>query len=484
MAINAKSLNNKSPRNTKTIRSREVIKKSAIDLDILIKKQRAFFDSGLTRNTITRKEYLQKLKQSIKDHEQDICDALYSDFRKPVFETYESEIGTILAELSECIRNIKKWSGIKRASTPMSHMPGYSRVYPEPYGIVLVISPWNYPFNLAMAPVIGALTAGNTVILKPASASPATSLIMKKIISEVFPEEYVTVIIGDKIKQTLLDYQYDYIFFTGGPAIGRHVMTKAAKFLTPVTLELGGKSPCIVADDADLVIAARRIVWGKFFNCGQTCVAPDYLIVSNNIKDQLFEEMKKEIKNRYGDNPEKSPDFSRIINYRHWARIERLLHKGDIVIGGEVDPATRYIAPTIINNVKPDYPVMKEEIFGPILPVITVTSVEEALRFVNERPKPLALYIFTRSSKIKKRFMTETSSGGGCVNDTMMQFPNGHLPFGGVGLSGMGSYHGKQSFDTFTHYKGIYNNVNWVDLPIRYAPYTRAGLKIIKMFLR
>ena len=273
-------------------------------------------------------------------------------------------------------------------------------------------------------------------------------------------------------------------FFTGGPEIGRDVMTKAAKFLTPVTLELGGKSPCIVADDADLAIAARRMVWGKFFNCGQTCVAPDYILVTNNVKKKLFEEMKKEIKNRYGDNPESSPDFPRIINDRHWARIERFLHKGDIVIGGQIDPATRYIAPTVIDNVKPDYPVMQEEIFGPVFPVITVSSMDEAIGFIRERPKPLALYIFTKSRKIKKRFMIETSSGGACVNDTLMHFPNGHLPFGGVGLSGMGSYHGKLSFDTFTHYKGVYNNVNWIDLPLRYAPYTRAGLKIIKLFIR
>ncbi len=453
------------------------------NLEKLIKKQRDFLATGETKNVNVRKEYLKKLKVAIKDNEQGILDALYSDFRKSNFETYSSEIGTVISELTETIHKVKKWSKVQRAGTPMTHMPGKSRVYTEPYGVVLVISPWNYPFNLAMAPVIGALSAGNTVLLKPASASPATSKIMDKILSSVYPEEYVKVLIGDEVKNTLLDYEYDYIFFTGGPEIGRDVMTKAAKFLTPVTLELGGKSPCIVADDADLSVAARRIVWGKFFNCGQTCVAPDYLLVTDNVKKQLFEEMKKEIKNAFGENPKDSPDFARIISDRHWARIERLLHNGNIVAGGEVDPKTRYIAPTIIDNVKPTDPVMQEEIFGPVFPVITVSSMDNAIRFINERPKPLALYLFTKSRKLKKRFMTETSSGGGCINDTLMHFPNGHLPFGGVGFSGMGQYHGKKSFDTFTHYKGIYHNVNWIDVPVRYAPYSKMALRLIKLLL-
>lgn len=453
------------------------------NLEKLIKKQRDFLATGETRDVNVRKDYLKKLKNAIKDNEQGILDALYADFRKSNFETYSSEIGTVISELTETIHKVKKWSKIQRVGTPMTHMPGKSRVYPEPYGVVLVISPWNYPFNLAMAPVIGALSAGNTVILKPASASPATSKIMDKILSSVYPEEYVKVLIGDEVKNTLLDYEYDYIFFTGGPEIGRDVMTKAAKFLTPVTLELGGKSPCIVADDADLTIAARRIVWGKFFNCGQTCVAPDYLLVTDKVKKQLFEEMKKEIKNAFGDNPKDSPDFARIISDRHWARIERLLHSGNIVAGGDVDPKTRYIAPTIIDNVKPNDPVMQEEIFGPVFPTITVSSMDEAIKFINDRPKPLALYLFTKSRKLKKRFMTETSSGGGCINDTLMHFPNGHLPFGGVGFSGMGQYHGKKSFDTFTHYKGIYHNVNWIDVPVRYAPYSKLALRLIKLLL-
>jgi len=401
-----------------------------------------------------------------------------------VLETFVSEIGTVLVELSEAICKVKKWSKPQRACTPLTHLPGKSRVYPEPYGVVLVISPWNYPFNLAMAPVIGALSAGNTVILKPASASPATGKVLDKILSEVFPPEYVKVLAGEEVKKTLLDYEYDYIFFTGGPDIGREVMAKAAKFLTPVTLELGGKSPCVVADDADISIAARRIAWGKFFNCGQTCVAPDYLIVTEKNKQLLFDAMKKEINTFFGDNPKVSPDFSRIINDKHWVRIEKLLRKGKIVTGGEKDSATRFIAPTIIDNIKPSDPVMQEEIFGPVLPVITVTSMDEAIKFINDRPKPLALYLFTKNSRLKKRFLNETSFGGGCINDTLMHFPNGHMPFGGVGLSGMGSYHGKKSFDTFTHYKSVFHNVNWFDFPVRYAPYRDSALKLLKIVMK
>lgn len=454
------------------------------DLKEIINKQREFFALGRTKDVRVRKEYLKKLKLAVKAHGDDIVEALYSDFRKPVLETFVSEIGTVLVDLSEAISKVKKWSRPRRTCTPLTHLPGKSRIYPEPYGVVLVISPWNYPFNLAMAPVIGALSAGNTVVLKPASASPSTGRVLEKIISEVFPPEYVKVLPGEEVKKTLLDYEYDYIFFTGGPDIGREVMTKAAKFLTPVTLELGGKSPCVVADDADIAIAARRIAWGKFFNCGQTCVAPDYLIVTENIKNPLFEAMKKEIKAFYGENSRISPDFSRIINDRHWSRIEKLMRKGKIITGGEKDSSTRYIAPTIIDNIKPSDPVMQEEIFGPVFPVITVASMDEAIKFINERPKPLALYLFTKSGKLKKRFLSETSFGGGCINDTLMHFPNSHLPFGGVGLSGMGSYHGEKSFDTFTHYKSVYHNVNWFDFPVRYAPYKDTALKLLKMIMK
>ncbi|PKL16608.1 MAG: aldehyde dehydrogenase family protein, partial [Spirochaetae bacterium HGW-Spirochaetae-5] len=296
--------------------------------------------------------------------------------------------------------------------------------------------------------------------------------------------EWVAVFQEEEVKNFMLDLQYDYIFFTGGSEVGMMVMEKAAVHLTPLTLELGGKSPCIVMDDADFTIAARRVAWGKFFNCGQTCIAPDYLLISEKAKAPFFEAVKRELKKFYGDNPKSSPDFARVINDRHWARIEKLLHKGRIVVGGETDRKTRYIAPTIIDGISPSDPIMQEEIFGPVLPVITIKSLDDAINFINERPKPLALYLFTSNSKNIKRVINETSYGGGCVNDTLKHFANGHIPFGGVGASGMGSYHGKGSFDTFTHYKSVYYNVNFFDNPLVYAPYTKLAAKLIKSVIR
>jgi aldehyde dehydrogenase (NAD+) len=459
-----------------------MVKKS--DLDEIMKKQRLFFATGATKDVKNRIIHLKKLKQAIKDNEDNICDALSGDFGKAPFETYISEIGTILVEIGHTISHLKSWAKPKRGRTPMSHLPGRSRVYAEPYGTVLVIAPWNYPFNLAMAPVIGAISAGNTLFLKPSGASPMTSRILYKILTSVFPTEWVAVFQEEEVKKTILDLQYDYIFFTGGSEVGRMVMEKAAVHLTPLTLELGGKSPCIVMDDADFTIAARRIAWGKFFNCGQTCVAPDYLLITEKAKGPFFEALKKEIKKFYGDNPEESPDFARVINDRHWVRVEKLLHKGKVVIGGQSDRKTRYIAPTVIDGISPEDPIMQEEIFGPVLPVIAINSLDDAINFINERPKPLALYFFTKKSKNTKRMINETSYGGGCVNDTLKHFANGHIPFGGVGASGMGSYHGKGSFDTFTHYKSVYYNVNFFDNPLVYAPYSKLAAMIIKSVIK
>lgn len=459
-----------------------MLKKS--DLEEIMKKQRQFFATGKTKDVKNRKLHLKKLKKAIKDHESDICDALSDDFGKAPFETYMSEIGTVLVELGHTISHLKSWAKTKRGRTPMSHLPGRSRVYTEPYGTVLVISPWNYPFNLAMAPVLGAIAAGNTVFLKPSSAAPMTSKVLNRILSSVFPLEWVAVFEEEEVKKFMLDLPYDYIFFTGGADMGKMVMEKASVHLTPVTLELGGKSPCIVLDDADFTIAARRVAWGKFFNCGQTCVAPDYLLISEKAKKPFFDEVKKEVKKFYGENPALSPDFARIISDRHWVRVEKLLHKGKIIIGGEVDQKKRYIAPTIIDGISPSDPIMQEEIFGPVLPVITISSIDDAIKFINERPKPLALYLFTSKSKNSKRFINETSYGGGCVNDTLKHFANGHIPFGGVGNSGMGSYHGKGSFDTFTHYKSVYYNINLIDLPVIYAPYSKLAAFMVKCLIR
>ncbi len=454
------------------------------DIRETLESQRAFFATGKTKDITFRKEQLKKLRQAILDHEQEIYDALYADFRKSKFETFETEIGTVLNELKDAIKNVKKWSRVKKARTPLTHLPAKSRIYSDPYGVVLIIAPWNYPFNLLMAPLLGAISAGNCAMVKTAPASANTSAIIKKILTSIYPEDYVAVFEGGRsVNGALLDEEFDYICFTGGAEVGRIVLQAAAKNLTPCTLELGGKSPCIVADDANLKIAARRIVWGKFLNCGQTCVAPDYLLVSNNVKTKLFELMLKEIKKFYGDNPKASEDFPRIITDSHFERISKLLSSGDVLTGGETDAKTRYIAPTILDNVSLDDPVMQEEIFGPVLPTITIDSIDDAISIINARPKPLALYTFTRSKKTKLKILKETSCGGGCVNDTLMHFANGHFPFGGVGMSGMGAYHGEASFTTFSHQKSIVEKSNFFDNPFRYAPYSDLGVKILKMFM-
>ena len=454
------------------------------DLEELLDNHRAFFSTGQTRDVKNRLKYLKKRKVSIKAHENQICEALSKDFGKHPFETYMSEIGTVLVELGHVISHLEKWAKPKRGKTPITHLPGKSKVYAEPYGTVLVISPWNYPFNLAMVPVIGALSAGNTVFLKSASETAETSRVLEKILSGIFPPEWVSVLRGKEVKNFVLDVKYDYIFFTGGAYVGRMVLEKAAVHLTPVTLELGGKSPCIVMADADLALAAKRILWGKFFNCGQTCIAPDYLLIEEKAKKLFFEEAGKVIKEFYSDNAEASPDFARIINDKHWKRIEQFLHKGEIVAGGKSNSATRYIEPAIIDGISPDDPVMQEEIFGPVLPAITIKKIEEAVEFINERDKPLALYLFTKNKGNIKKIISETSYGGGCINDTLMHFANGHIPFGGVGASGMGSYHGKLNFDTFTHYKSVYHASNLFDNPFRYAPYTDLAAKIMKLVFR
>lgn len=455
------------------------------DLKEMLDNQRVFFSTGRTRDVNNRLKYLKKLKESVKNHENEISQALSKDFGKAPFETYMSEIGTVLVELGHIIRHLKKWSKPRRGKTPITHLPGKSKIFAEPYGTVLVISPWNYPFNLAMVPVMGALSAGNTVFLKTASETPETAMVLEKILSGVFPPEWVTVLRGSKVKDFVLDFRYDYIFFTGSPYVGRMVMEKAAKYLTPVTLELGGKSPCIVMADADMALAAKRIAWGKFFNSGQTCIAPDYILIEEKAKAAFFAETEKAIEKLYGANPETSPDFARIINDKHWKRIEQFLHKGKIITGGRSDAGRRYIEPAVIDGISPDDTVMQEEVFGPVLPVITVKSIDEAVRFVNEREKPLALYLFTKNNDVVKKVIGETSYGGGCINDTLMHFANGHIPFGGVGNSGMGTYHGKLNFDTFTHYKSVYYGTAKIfDNPFRYAPYTDFAARIIKLFMR
>lgn len=435
-------------------------------------RQRSFFDTGKTRNIDFRIAQLKKLKEGIRKYETELMAALYDDLRKPPFESYASEIGILYTEIDHAIRNILSWSRSRHVATPLIHFLSRSRVYQEPYGIVLIISPWNYPFQLAIAPLIGAIAAGNCVLIKPSEFSPATANIIDKMIKELFPSDYITVFHGDaEATQKLLQEKFDYIFFTGSTAVGRIIMTAAARHLTPVTLELGGKSPCIVHEDANLDFGVKRIAWGKFFNAGQTCIAPDYVLLHRNIKDIFVEKMTRTIHKFYGDDPMRSPDYARIINERQFDRLLRFLKTGRVFCGGNYHREELYMPPTIIDQVSLDDPVMQEEIFGPILPIMEYNDIDEAIALVNKLPRPLALYCFSESKKIQNKVLRETSSGGGCINDTVSHVGSQELPFGGIGDSGMGAYHGKASFDTFSHRRGVLFRSNWVDLSLRYPPY-------------
>lgn len=438
----------------------------------LVEKQRKFFASGLTKDINFRKEKLMSLYNAIKRNEQLVMDALIQDLNKSEYEAYMSEVGVVLAEISFILKNLRKWSKPKRVGTSITQAPGKSFIYYEPYGVALVISPWNYPFQLALAPLIGAIASGNTVILKPSNYSLHTSKIVKTIIEEVFDEKYVAVVEGGREENTaLLEQRFDYIFFTGSVAVGKVVMQAASKYLTPITLELGGKSPCIVDETADLKMAARRIVWGKFLNAGQTCIAPDYLLVNKKIKDELLVLMKEEIISFYGLDPLCCAFFPKIISKKHYDRLIKLAKDEEIYYG--FGKNGEQIAPTILNNVSWDAPIMQEEIFGPLLPVIEFEDLLETLEKVKNKEKPLALYLFTKDKKIEKKVLEEISFGGGCINDTVLHFSSKTLPFGGVGNSGMGSYHGKYSFQTFSHKKSILKKTSFLDIPLRYPPFNK-----------
>lgn len=451
------------------------------DIEKVLKEQREFFNSQQTRDLDFRIAMLKKLKAAITEKEQKILDALRHDLRKSKFEGYLIEVGGVYEELHLHIKNLKKWARPEKVGTGLKALPGKSFILREPYGVALIIAPWNYPFQLLMAPLVGAIAAGNCAVLKPAHYSEATTAVIEELITETFPREYISVFTGGRdVISALLQQRYDTIFFTGSPPLGRIVMEAAAKHLTPVTLELGGKSPCIVHEDADIPLAARRIAWGKLVNAGQTCICPDYLLVHTAAKDRLLEAMKDVMRDLYGDNPAESPDYGRIINRQQHERLVRLLDKQNVYLGGQCDPADRYIAPTILNDVSPDSPVMQEEIFGPILPVMTYTSIDEVIDFVNARPKPLALYLFSESNNIQNEVLSKTSFGGGSVNDTLIHAGNPNLPFGGVGSSGMGSYHGRASFEAFSHRKSILKKATWIDLKMRYAPYDAKKLAMVK----
>ncbi|MBU7583511.1 MAG: aldehyde dehydrogenase family protein [Nostoc sp. TH1S01] len=437
----------------------------------LIQKQREFFQTGKTKDIAFRLEKLRTLKQAIIENETAILQALQADLHKPEFESYITEI-VVIKDIDYAIKNLYSWTKPKKSEVSLELFNYSAKIYPEPVGLVLIIGAWNYPFNLIIAPLVGAIAAGNCSILKPSEIAPATSSLLAKMMAKYFDPEFITVVEGGvEASQKLLAEKFDHILFTGGTAVGKIVMEAAAKHLTPVTLELGGKSPCIVDSEINLEHTIRRITWGKFINAGQTCIAPDYLLVDKKIKPDLINGLKKTITEFYGETPYNSADYARIISKKHCERLIKLLDKGEIVVGGENKVEERYIAPTIIDQVSLTDPVMQEEIFGPILPVIEYTDITEAIALINSRPKPLALYLFSQNKSLQQRVLQKTSSGGVCLNDTMMHFGVSSLPFGGVGDSGMGNYHGKAGFDTFSHDKSVLRNSFWLDLKWRYAPY-------------
>lgn len=433
---------------------------------------------------VKRKEKLRDLKRVIKKYEDEILEALKKDLNKSFFEGYETEVGIVLEEINYTLKHLNKWAKVKRVKTPIFHFPATSYIYQEAYGKVLIMSPWNYPFQLTIAPLVGAIAAGNRVVVKPSEYSNNTAEIIEKILKEVFSQDEVKVVKGGRaVNQDLLKQKYDYIFFTGSPAVGKIVMESAAKHLTPVTLELGGKSPCIVDSSAKVKMAAKRIVWGKFLNAGQTCVAPDYLLVHQDVKAELVKEMIGYIKEFYGNSPIDNPDYPKIINKKHFDRINGLIRNEKIITGGNCNEQAMKIAPTILDHITWQSPIMQEEIFGPVLPVMEFDDLNQVVEMMGNHPKPLALYFFTSSKENEKKILSNISFGGGCINDTIIHLSNSNLPFGGVGNSGMGQYHGKASFNTFSHPKSIIKKSNLIDIYLRYPPF-KDHLKLLKKFLK
>lgn len=432
-------------------------------------KQESYFRSGATLDVRTRKANLVAFEKAVLKWEKPLCEALWKDLHKSYEESYIAEVSILLGEIRTHIRNVGKWTRPQRRPTPMKLFPSRSKIISEPLGTALIISPWNYPVQLLLTPLVGVISSGCTAVLKPSPYVPEVSDVIEKMIRDTFPEEYVAVVQGDRdVNTALLEQRWDMIFFTGSPSFGRAVMAAAAKNLTPVVLELGGKSPCIIDKDADIEVAAKRVAWGKSLNAGQTCIGPDYLMLHKNIKDKFLSELEKAFGELLGDDPQKSEHFVRIVNDAAFERLKGYLADGEVVFGGKTDKSERYFSPTVLDHVSPDSPVMQEEIFGPIFPVQTFSSLDEVIRFVSMREKPLALYYFgSQGDKVLKH----TTSGGSCINDVIMHIANENVPFGGVGMSGMGSYHHKRTFDVFTHYRSVISTPTWIDLPFRYMPY-------------
>lgn len=450
----------------------------------LVASQRKFYNTGTTKAYAFRLEQLKRLKAAMEKHEKALVDALYSDLRKSAMEAYATEHTITMADVDYAIKNLADWMKPKRVPTPLFFMPAKSRLHAEPYGVTLTIAPWNYPFKNLIGPVIGAMAAGNTMILKPSELAPATSKAIAAMVAEFFSPDYMAVVEGAaKETQDLLEEKFDFIMFTGGTEIGRIIYQAAAKNLTPVALELGGKSPCIVDSEVDLETAAKRITWGKYTNAGQICIAPDYIYVQKSVKAKFVELVKQNIKEFYGDNPQQSPDYGRIVSPRHFSRVKNLID-GDVVAGGQTDETEKYIAPTVIDNVTPASKVMQEEIFGPVMPVMEYDSVDEVINFINKGSKPLALYIFSNRSAFQNQIIDQTSSGAVVVNDVLLHAGHPFLPFGGVGNSGMGAYNGKISFDTYSHSKGVLTRSFMFDVKQRYAPYTDKNTNFLKFAIK
>ena len=456
------------------------------EIEALLAAQREYYRSGVTIPVKFRMEQLKKLYAAVKKYQTEINDALKSDLGKSHYEGFMCESGLVLTEISYMIRHTKKFAKRKRVKTPLAQLCSRSYKQPMPYGNTLIMSPWNYPFLLTLDPLADAIAAGNTAIVKPSAYSPATSRIVEKIIEECFAPEYVAVVTGGRAENAaLLDQRFDFVFFTGSQAVGKEVLRHTAEHLTPAVLELGGKSPCIVDASANIKLAAKRIVWGKYLNCGQTCVAPDYILCERSVKEVFLKAVIAEIKKQYGDDPLENKDYGKIINAKHFERLCRLIDEKKVVIGGSADPDTCQIAPTVMDNVTYDDAVMGEEIFGPIMPILAFDDFDALVNELKAKDKPLALYLFTSDKAHIKRVTTELSYGGGCINDVVIHLATSEMGFGGVGESGMGSYHGKDGFDAFSHCKSIVDKKTWLDLPMRYQPFkSRLYKKLLHMFLK
>ncbi len=457
---------------------------SDIGLSQIVKEQKKFFESGKTLDYKFRKSMLTALYKAIKSNLDIIHEGLKKDLGKSASESYMCETGLVLGEISYMLKHIKKFSKPKRVRTPIAQYVSKSYRLPSPYGTVLILSPWNYPFLLALDPLVDAIAAGNTVILKTSSSSPNTDAAIKTVIESVFPREYVAVVYGKNANEELWKEKYDYVFFTGSKNVGKFVYEKAAEHLTPVTLELGGKSPCIVDKTANIKLAAKRIVWGKFLNVGQTCVAPDYIFCAEEVREKLIEEIKKQFGLQFGASPLDSDDYGKIVNAKHFERLLGLIDKDKVVCGGKSDAEKLKIEPTVLDNVTFDDAVMGEEIFGPVLPILTYNDEREIVSYVSSHDSPLALYVFSSDKKFIKRMTRGLGFGGGCVNDVVIHLATSAMPFGGFGGSGLGSYHGKVGFETFTHYKSIVDKKTFLDLPMRYQPYKTRNDRLIRFFLK